>query len=62
MWCVHGGVRVCACVRNPRYRKLRASMFVGLACMGVIPMLHMVFHNGLENKVRVTGWLHAPVS
>ncbi len=36
---------------QPRYRKLRASMFVGMACMGVFPMIHMVFHNGLENKV-----------
>ena len=37
--------------RHPRYRKLRAATFVGMACTGVIPMVHMVFHNGLESTV-----------
>ena len=49
-------ISVSDCRRRPKFRLLRATSFVGMACMGLFPMIHMVFHNGLENKVgRVLG-------
>ena len=37
-------------IRGPRFRVLRASMFVVMGCTGIVPMIHMQFHN--ENPVR----------